>query len=432
MLFLFSLQMAAQQIPYTNGNDSWNPDLLGNHRAIVEYSGKDVVAKTTIEWRRRDNNPEQKRIIVQDAKTGKEILNIKTTNINRETGTIYFEPISGKGTYYVYYLPYIDEGLKVYYPKGIYAKPENNAEVQWLSKIKTNQATNCTVIAIQSINAFNSFYPTEVIATATETKNLITKNKDNSFLVFPEDRMNSIRMTNDLPQRWIQKGIQKSFSDTALRGEYLAFQLGVYALTDLKDVKVIFSDLKNKNGGIISAKNIDCINTDGIKYDGTVLSKTVDVSKGKVQAMWCAVDVPQNTTPGDYSGKIIIRSGNVTKEITLNLKVSEELSKNGGIDHPEKMTRLKWLNSTLAQENTVIAPYTPLTVSDQVISLLGRKVILDKNGYPAQIQTFFTPEMTSIGTVANDLLTEPAHFHFFDTAGKDITKWETSGVKFLK
>lgn len=430
--FIFSMPLAAQQITYTDGNNSWNPDLLGNHRAIIQYSGKGAIAKTIIEWRRRDDNPEQKRIIVQDAKTGKTIANTKTTEINRERGTIFFEPVSGKGTYYVYYLPYIDEGLSVNYPKGVYAKPENTANAQWLTKIKTNQVNNCTVTTIQSINPFNSFYPMEVIATAAETKNIIAKNSSNAFLVFPEDRLHSIRMRNDLPQRWIQKGIQNSFPDTALRGEYLAFQLGIYALQDLKNVKITFSDLKNKSGEIISAKNISCINTDGIKYDGTVFSNQVDVSKGKIQAIWCGVDVPQTAISGDYSGKISITSGNTSKEISLQVKVSEGLTTNGGIDQPEKMTRLKWLNSTLAQENTVIAPYTPLEVTGTTISLLGRKLFLNATGLPDQIQTFFTPEMTSIGTKANDILTAPAQFNFLDNVGNGIGNWKNISFKFTK
>jgi hypothetical protein len=433
-LFIFSMPLAAQQIAYTDGNDSWNADLLGNHRAIVEYSGKGAIAKTTIEWRRRDENPEQKRIIVQDAKTGKTIPNVKTAVINRETGTVFFEPVSGKGIYYVYYMPYIDEGLTVNYPKGVYAKPENTAGAVWLAKIGATKKidVNCTVTGIQSVNAFNSFYPMEVIATALETKDIIAKNNGNSFLVFPEDRLHSIRMRNDLPQRWIQKGVQNTFSDTALRGEYLAFQLGIYALQDLNDVKITFSDLKNNKGEIIAAKNIACINTDGVKYDGTILSNTVAVSKGKIQAMWCGVAVPETTAAGSYSGKISIRSGNASKEIAFQLNVTEGLTTNGGIDQPEKMTRLKWLNSTLAQDNTVIAPYTALTVADKVISLLGRKLFLGTDGFPAQIQTFFTPEMTAIGTKANAIFTAPAQFHFLDASGKESLQWKNTGVTFLK
>ncbi|MRX67300.1 hypothetical protein GJU42_04925 [Flavobacterium resistens] len=425
--FVFSISLTAQ-IKYSDGNDSWNPNQLGNHRAVVTFSGSGNVAKTTIEWRRRDTNPELKKIIVQDA-SGKEIQNIKTENINRENGTIFFEPISGKGTYYVYYMPYVDEGT-ANYPKGIYQKPENKADAQWLSNIKANLKDNTSVTEIQSVNAFNSFYPMEVIATASETSALVAKNSGNSFLVFPEDREHSIKLKSDLPQRWIQKGVQNSFSDTAMKGEYLAFQLGVYALEDIKNVKVTFSNLVSPTG-TIDAKNISCINTDGTKYDGNPFTNTVSVSKGKIQAMWCGIDVPQTATAGTYKGKATVTADGKSKEIELQITVSNEVTKNGGIDSPEKMTRLKWLNSTLAQENTVIAPYTPLTINNSEISLLGRKLILAANGFPAQIQTFFTPEMTSVTAKANDVLSSPIDFHFVDASGKEA-QWKNSGIKFTK
>ncbi|MCV2487156.1 DUF6067 family protein [Flavobacterium sp. SH_e] len=426
-LVTISIPLTAQ-IKYSDGNDSWNPNQLGNHRAVIAFSGIGNIAKTTIEWRRRDTNPELKKIIVQDA-SGKEIQNIKTENINRENGTIFFEPISGKGTYYVYYMPYVDEGT-ANYPKGIYQKPEDKADAKWVSKIKTNLKDNCSVTEIQSVNAFNSFYPMEVIATASETSALVAKNSGNSFLVFPEDREHSIKLKSDLPQRWIQKGIQNSFSDTAMKGEYLAFQLGVYALEDLKNVKVTFTNLVGPTGSI-DAKDINCINTDGTRYDGSPFTNTVSVSKGKIQAMWCGIDVPQTAAAGIYKGKATVSADGKSKEIELQITVSNEATKNGGIDSPEKMTRLKWLNSTLAQENTVIAPYTPLVVKDTEISLLGRKLTLAPNGFPAQIQTYFTPEMTSVTTKANDILSSPIDFHFVDASGKEV-QWKNSGVKFTK
>ena len=101
-------------------------------------------------------------------------------------------------------MPYVDEGT-ANYPKGIYQKPESKADAKWLSNIKANLKDNTSVTEIQSVNAFNSFYPMEVIATASETSALVAKNNENSFLVFPEDREHSIKLKSDLPQRWIQK-----------------------------------------------------------------------------------------------------------------------------------------------------------------------------------------------------------------------------------
>ena len=431
---VFCQVIIAQPIAYTNGNNNWNPDSLGNHRVVVKYAGKENIAKAVIEWRRRDENLHQKRIIVQDAKTGKKVMNVITVDINRETGTVYFEAISGMGTYYIYYMPYINEGPNTYYPKGVYRKPENTADQAFLNKVNgTNHlSTDCLVTEIQSINAFNSFYPMEVIATAAETKNLIEKSKEKSFLVFPENRLNSIRMRNDLPQRWVVQGIQNTFSEKAVRGEWLPFQLGIYALQDLQNVTILFSDLVMKSGQQISAKKISCINTDGIAYDANVFKNKVDVSKGKVQAMWCGIDIPSSTIPGVYIGKATVYVGGSSKEISLQIHVTEGIAKNGGTDKAENMARLQWLNSTLAQENTVIAPYTPLIVSDTTISLLGRKIMLNKDGFPAQIQTFFTPEMTSIGNKPNDLFTEPLHFHFYDATGKQPLKWKSRGIQFTK
>ncbi len=97
------------------------------------------------------------------------------------------------------------------------------------------------------------------------------------------------------------------------------------------------------------------------------------------------------------------------------------------------MDHLKWLNSTLAQENTVIAPYIPLTIQgDTLISLLGRNIKLSQQGFPEQIQTFFTPEMTEISTTPNNLLAENIHFHFVRKSdGKDI-RLKPQGVQFTK
>ncbi|MEP6927484.1 MAG: glycoside hydrolase domain-containing protein [Ginsengibacter sp.] len=428
----FSLASSAQnEINYGSGNNSWNPDSLGNHRAVVEFNGTGKIAKAIIPWRRRDEDPQNKRIIVEDAKTQQKILNVKSATLNREYGEIYFDPASGKGTYYVYYMPYKNEG-RSNYPKGVYLKPENTASEEWLSSIDANKNIPLAEIKeIQSINEFNSFYPMEVIATKDETDKLINQNKNESFLVFPEDRMHPIKMTVDLPQRWIEKGIQKTFSDTAAKGEDFTFQLGVWAFIKTDDVKIKFTDLVSSGGNKISSKSIFCINTDGTSYDDKPLHFTVDVPVGKVLAMWCGIDVPVNISAGTYSGKATISSNTgETKEVQLLLTVSNKIVINRGINEPWKMTRLKWLNSTMAQDNTVIAPYIPLKISGNTISLLGRKVTLNKDGFPKQIQTFFTPEMTGYTSLPNNLLTEGLHFHFTKKNDSKDIQWKNAGIKF--
>ncbi len=284
MCFLY-VKAHAQEIKYTNCDTCWNSDSLGNHRAVVQYTGTGNVAKVEINWRRRDNDPQNKRIIIEDAKTHQNIANVKTGIVNREYGEIYFEPISSSGIYYVYYLPYKNEG-RSNYPKGVYLEPEATAAANWLQSIKDSSINlNAFVTEIQSIDAFNSFYPMEVIATAKETENLKGKYTGKAFLVFPEDRQYSIRMKTDLPQRWIQKGVQPSFNGEAARGEYYTYQLGVYALQELKNVQVQFTNLKTADGKLIPEKNSISINTNGTTYDAKPLVKRIDIAQNEVQPL---------------------------------------------------------------------------------------------------------------------------------------------------
>ncbi|MEP7236506.1 MAG: glycoside hydrolase domain-containing protein [Ferruginibacter sp.] len=435
-LFLIYLVLStgfafAQEVKYSNANDDWNADSLGNHRAVVSFNGMGTVAKAIIVWRRRDVDPWDKRIIVEDAKTHKKIDNVQTGIVNNEKAELWFEPISGKGDYYVYYMPSKNEG-RSNYPKGNYLSPENTASANWLHSINESMPANTVVKEIQAINVLNSFYPMELTATVKETAALINKSSRSDFLVFTEDRLNPIKMTDRLPYRWVKKGIQSSFAGEASKGEYYTYQLGIYALQHLEDLTLEFSDLEDGKGNSIAAKNISCINTSGTDYAGIPFTKTVDVATGKVQALWCGIDVPQNIATGIYKGNVIIKTKNTASAtIAITLTVNNKILTDGGISEPWKQTRLKWLNSTIAQENIVIAPYTALQVQDSVISLLGRKVGLNPSGFPAQIQTFFTEEMTGYTDQPNNMLYEPIHFHFTGLDGKDL-KWKNGGVKFTK
>lgn len=428
-LCLFSLAATAQEIKYTNTNNAWNADSLGNQRAVVNFNGNTGIAKVNIAWRRSDPNPADKAILVQDAKSKQLIKEVQVLSIDKEQATILFKATSGNGLYYVYYQPYKNEG-RSNYPKGTYLKPSNFDG----SSLNSSQLPiNAKVVEIQAVNAFNSVYPMEVIATKAEVKQLKVKNAQPAYLVFPESRNYPIVMRDDIPQRWVIKGAQKTFSDKALRGENFSFQLGIYALKDLQDVKLKFSDLKDKAGNKISSKLISCLNTNGTAYDATPLTKTVNVTKDKVQALWNLLTIPTTTKPGKYVGTVTVSAGNApTTVIQLAIDVDAKLSKENGINEPWKQTRLTWLNSTLAQKNTVIAPYTPLQVQGTTISLLGRKVELDKNGFPKQIQTFFSPEMTDYTTTPNNLLAENIHFHFVrKTDGKNMVI-KDGGVTFTK
>jgi hypothetical protein len=67
---------------------------------------------------------------------------------------------------------------------------------------------------------------------------------------------------------------------------------------------------------------------------------------------------------------------------------------------------------------------TRLQVNENTISLFGRKVELDKNGFPKQIQTFYNQDASRYLDTANNLLFENIHFHF-------VRKGDGKNIKFI-
>jgi hypothetical protein len=433
LLTLFCNVSFSQEIKYVVENNNWDADSLGNHRVVLTVKNTDAkVAKAAIEWRRNDLHPENKGLFIVDSATNKRILNVSVATINRENCVLYFEPSQGDDKYFVYYMPYKVDG-RSNYPNAKYLKPQQTASDDWMQSISdTQNIATAKVECIESINALNSFYPMEVIATTVEVNNLIKQSAGKTYLVFPEDRLHSIRMKHDLPQRWIISGVKNVFNGEAERGENYAYQLGIYPVTkDIKDVKITFSELKNKSGQVISSKVMSCLNTNGVDFKGNKFTKQVDVAKSDVQAMWCLVNVPAATSAGVYEGYVNVSAKNAENtRIGIRIKITPVIAVNHGVNEPWKQTRLTWLNSTLAQKNDVIKPYISLAVKNNSITLLGRKVILDNTGFPKYIETYFTPEMTSFSTKAKQVISSP--IRLIAENGNSVEKWQSKGLKFTE
>ena len=433
-LFAYS-SLQAQAVPTDElyGVGIWNADSLGNHRVIVSVDKPADAVLATIDWRRRDLNPEAKNLIVVDAATGERITNVCRFTIDREQGEVVFQPQTVPGEYYIYYLKNVMSGSP-YYPTVNYPAFENTASADWVKKNKLSgkkapALPAAKVVQFQAINELNSFYPMEVIATSNETARLLKEHPGEKYILFTEDRKFPIRMTTDIPYKWIADNRHDFFNGQADKGEYYVFQLGVWAArSNVENLHVYFSALTNKaTGEQIPASSFTCFNTEGTDVTGTVFEKNCSVDKGKVQALWVGTQLPEHLSAGTYQGTVTVSAANAeSKTVQVSLNVSENVIANHGDNEPWRHSRLRWLNSQIGFDDEVIAPYTPLVMKDKTISCLGREIKLSDLGLPEHITSYFKETMTGIGTNGRSVLAAPMEL------AADGGAWENLNFEITK
>lgn len=374
--------------PYGVAAQPW-PENLGNHRALVRVSAPSDAVSVHIPWRRSDESPEKKAVLVFDD-AGRPVPNSTVLRMKAESGEVVFQAAHA-GEYSIYYLPHADLGNRrpALGEKGQYMAPAASADPGWLGRTG-GVLPSAALVQLQSRTAFDSFYPMEVAATPKEVRQLAAAHPQ-PFLLFPEPRERAIRMTATLPYTWIQSGPKDGFERIAWRGEYFVFQIGVWAQKGLAPVDspiaVRFDDLTRAEGQKIPASALEGINTGGTDTKGKPLAREFRVKAGTVGALWCGVQVPLDAAPGVYNGAMhLLPQSGPAMPVRLRIEVKRDFLRDGGVDQPERLSRLKWLNSTISLEETIKAPYTPLRVSGRTVSALGREVRFGDTGFPDSVR----------------------------------------------
>jgi hypothetical protein len=421
---------------------TWEPETLGNVRAVVRVTQMGPVVTVHIPWRRRDQDPGAKNIIVTD-NAGRRITNVTRLSISRAAGDIAFEPASGPGDYFVYYLPTSGAG-QANYPKITYPPFAETADPAWLTQhlhpgpkpgtYATAALPNAEVVEMQSSGDLDSFSPMELIATEEEVSRLLAAHAE-PFFLFPEDRRYPIRMTGDLPFRWIDPGPARPLHGQAARGEFYAFQVGVFAARQAVEiVDVRLTGLDGPGGRDVGAPSFRCINLGGIDSSGARFTKHVVVEKGKVQALWCGLQIPETLQPGEYRGRVTVMARNATDQSFFDIVIAVDQSaiKDAGDDEPWRHSRLRWLDSTLAQDDEVVRPYMPVTVKGLTLGVLGRKVVLGRFGMPERIESYFAPQMTRLSSSPRQILALPIALSIQGASGNFLGWRLTEPPVFVK
>ena len=385
-----ALAAATAEPPYSIAENPWD-SAWGNHRARVRVASPADAVAVHLPWRRRDHDAADKAVFVIHGATQERVTNAVPIAISRDSGTIFFQATTA-GEYHVYFMPFTVQGGA--FPTTLYNKPDSTADEAWCQRHKPNWQTlpKAELIDFQSRSEFHRRDPMELVATAAERSALLASHGERTFLLFPEDRTRPIRMVDDLPFLWIERGPSDAFAGTAKRNEFYVFQIGVFASrADLENIQVEMD---------MGALPIRCINTGGKDWLGRPFDKRVAVPKGTVQALWFGVDVPADQPPGTVEGAVKTASrGGPSQTVAVSLTVEDALLEDRGDSELWRMSRIRWLDSTVGLEDTVTAPYTPMVVDDNTIRCLGRTLTTSTTGLPQ-----------SITAGENELLASPMEF----------------------
>ena len=399
----------------------WDASTFGNHRYLIQVAKAADAVHVIIPWRRRDAHPDQVAVIVT-APDGSIVSNVLRGAIDQSAGELVFAA-KQPGIYAIYYQPYLSNG-RSNYPTVTYATPKDSADPAWAKKIGDNASAwkhlpQAQVLRDEAVDDFDAYTDMERTATPQELQHLLAANAGSSLLLFPETRAHPLRMFDQLSERWAVRGAGGAMTDTAQRGEYLSFQVGLWApRAAVGNVKVDLADLRGPDGAILPAAALTCFNLGGIDYAGQPFTARVDVAEHRVQPLWMGLDVPADAKPGVYRGELTVRADGVPpQKVPLVITVTASNAIAHGDDDPSKLTRLRWLNSRIAQDDELVKPFTAITVSGNRLGILGREITLASNGLPSTIASRFDERMTRLSPQATPLLAAAMQLQVRDAGG---------------
>jgi hypothetical protein len=402
-VFLSAVALHAQSIRYEVAEKKWDAN-LGTHRAVARVDAAADAARAHLEWRRRDPAPEKKAVVVVDARNGQRIENVIASRVGAESGDVTFQPVSGAGEYFIYFLPGNPGGGS--FPSAKYLAPQDTAAADWKAKAAAPVAAQ--PVRWEARTEHDRFNEMEIIATAAE-REAWRKAHPGEFAVFPETRERAVRMFDHVPELWLKRAAAPEFA--AQPNEFFVFQLGVWAAgSELRDVRVTFSELRG-DGASIPENALRCLQTGGVNWDGKPLTRRLDIPAGNVLPLWCALDLGADAKPGRYTGTAEVRAdGQPPQRVAVVFTIAGPALADRGDGDPARLSKLRWLDSTIAQNDEPTKGYTPLRVEGRTIHLLGRALTLGEDGLPAKITTFFNSGVTKIVPEGREVLAAPMRF----------------------
>ena len=192
-----------------------------------------------------------------------------------------------------------------------------------------------------------------------------------------------------------------------------------------------FGDLTSSAGRKIPASALRCFNLGGVDWLGRTFHKQVDVPQGKVQALWCGVAVPKDLPAGTYRGILTVKAKNApATPLALTLHVADQVLADSGDSDLWRLSRLRWLDSKIALDDEVFAPYRPVTLENRTIGVLGRGARIADSGLLASITSRFSRNNDAVDAAPRELLAAPMRFVVAPATGA-LPRWQTGPLKII-
>ena len=432
----------ARRVP----QDPWERNDRGNHRVVIHVPEAADCVRFGVLWRRRDTNPSAVRCRLFGP-DDTEIMDVIPVSVNNEYGEFVFRAPTA-GTYHLYYMPFELDDDPWYNPQVNPVCDEYRPAADWcsahgLEPLKRpavwDDVQPADVMAIESRTKFDMFGPMERPATSEELIRMLEARGRAPALLFPEDRQRPIAMRESIPAEWTQAEQKNSFTGEARPNEYYPFQIGVYALTDIKTLSVSVSNLVSRDGSVIPKSALTCFNLSGRDWLGQQFTKDVDVSSGMVQPLWIGVDIPPDAR-GTYRGNVTVTStGGELGVVGVELIVSGEYLPDKGDSELWRLSRLRWLDSPVGISDRPTKGFPAARVYDSTIDILGRTLRLSDNGLPERIASTFSQSVTRVQYEQKEILAAPVRFVVrqddkavpFSSTGISILKTADAGACWL-
>lgn len=222
------------------------------------------------------------------------------------------------------------------------------------------------------------------------------------------DRVDKIIHFDDLS---ILNGKEKMSSCEKIKMSYNeAYVVQICAVSDCGETikEIIFDSENDSLDGF-------CINTDIVDKFGNKGKQTVYLKKDNIQPLFFVMQAKEKIVKTTKcSVKIVTDIG--VKDFKLEVSITNEQVENNGYNDLWRLSRLKWLNSTLYQDDTIVKPYikpsffTNGETETTTLAVLGRKIELSRCGLPSQVFSFFDEAVELESSVQKTLLKNSAEF----------------------